>query len=394
MKASTDIHLLHTSDVSRSFQLHQGNQRGHLARRDAGTETGTGLWATGLALVCAGVVIILVAHICMRRRGLSLSWIFGEYPYPEDQRARLIVLRAGAARRRFAKTTGGDCVDTEPKPCMNRGEGRTGVLACHADAPPSPGDAAPSWEGSSADMREAHGVATCSTPRSVSPANPLPRLSPSSTSSSGCGLPPSSTSSSGRARSELEGPSECIAPYSATLSVEGDPYSDDPFASSHDSEEIQSERAATPSVFTAPSARTSVAASISGTLGGMDDSGYLSDAATVSTVPPSYRTYRPSVPNLLDHPLPLPRPLPPLPGETSPPPSAYFGQQRGRASVSRATSSSMLEGSLTDSRRPRRETRRGTGLPRKSVDGGIRLDGVELPPAYGLPDAGSNELRY
>lgn len=392
MKASTDIHSLRTSDISRSFQLHQGNRRGYLARRDAGTETGTALWATGLALVCAGVMVILVAHICMRRRGLSLSWLFSEYPHPEDRRVQLTELDAGAVRRRFAKTTGGDCMDTEPKPCMRGVEGRTGGLACHATAPSSPGDAAPSCQGSSADMHEAHGVAT-SIPRSVSPANPLPRLSPSSTSSSGCGLPPPLTSPSGCARSELEGPSESTAPYSATLSMEGDPYSDDPFASSHDLEETQSERAASPSVFTAPSARTSVAASISGTLGGMDDSGYLSDAATVSTVPPSYRTYRPSVPNLLDHPLPLPRPLPPLPGETPPPPSAYFGQQRGRASISRATSSSMLEGSLTDSRRPRRDTRRGTGLPRKSVDGGIRLDGLELPPAYGLPDAGSSDSR-
>lgn len=256
-----------------------------------------------------------------------------------------------------------------------------GELVCHVNAPSTPGDAALSHREGSADMREVHSVATCSIPRSVSPANPLPRLSPSS------------TTSCRSARSEPEGHAEITVPYSATLSTDGDPYSDNPFASSHDAEETQSERASTPSVFTAPSARTSVAASISGTLGGMDDSGYLSDAATVSTVPPSYRTYRPSVPNLLDHPLPLPRPLPPLPGETAPPPSAYFGQQRGRASVSRATSSSMLQGSLTDSRRPRRDTRRGTGLPRKSVDGGIRLDGLELPPAYGLPDAGSTSTR-
>ncbi|KAI0634402.1 hypothetical protein C8Q77DRAFT_751534 [Trametes polyzona] len=120
-----------------------------------------------------------------------------------------------------------------------------------------------------------------------------------------------------------------------------------------------------------------------------DESGYTSDV-TMSTVPPSYRTHRPSIPNLADYPLPasLPaRPLPPVPGQLHSPHFAY--NQTARPDLHTATDSDPIPDRASQWRGPRRPRRPGR-KPRKSIDGGVRLAGGtsdgELLPGYDVPE--------
>ncbi|KAI9058219.1 hypothetical protein FKP32DRAFT_1250287 [Trametes sanguinea] len=95
-----------------------------------------------------------------------------------------------------------------------------------------------------------------------------------------------------------------------------------------------------------------------------DDLGYLSEG-TMSTLPPSYRTRRPTVANWRGQ-----RPPRPLPSPPSPPPLA------GSGSVP------------TEPPAPTGEPRRNIGRPsRRSRDGGVRLDGGPLDM---LPEESTN----
>ncbi|KAI0363785.1 hypothetical protein BV20DRAFT_88072 [Pilatotrama ljubarskyi] len=176
-------------------------------------------------------------------------------------------------------------------------------------------------------------------------------------------------------------------------------FSGDPFASWQDPHDTEVERTesfrSTHTRSVIASSRASLIASTPGTAPYPDGHDNFSDITSIySTLPPSYRSHRPSVPDMPVRPLPRPLPVPEtLTGGPSAPPSSYTrGPRRTEMlgprppSTSRSSLGVVRDGliaGLRESSRPRR-----TMVPRKSTDGGVRLatggeETAESPPAYG-----------